>query len=82
MRPSTLVFLVVGRLKIRLEKLTSKSEDGRYARFLPDWERSTPSKESLPVHECNIGFVRFFSLYCLYTGCFQVSSKRFAHVGT
>ena len=22
-----------------------------------------------------------FSLYCLYTGCFQASSKRFAHMG-
>ena len=22
-----------------------------------DWERNTPSKESLPVHECNIGFL-------------------------
>ena len=27
------------------------------------------------MRECTIG------LYCLYTGCFQASSKRFAHVG-
>ena len=60
------------------EELTRKAGfevRGRLLRPVFDWERNTPSRQSLPVHECNI------SLYCLYTGCFQASSKRFAHVG-
>ena len=63
------------------EKLTRKAGlevCGRLLRLVIDWERNTPSRQSLPVRESNIGL---FSLNCLYTSCFQASSRKFAHVG-
>ena len=67
MRPSTLFF------GCRMHEKSTRKDGfkvwGWSLHPVFDWERNTPSKESLPVCECNIG------LYCLYTGCFQASSK-------
>jgi len=48
-------FLAIECLKSWLGKPASKSVDG-CCTLVFDWEK-TPLKESLPVHECNTGFV-------------------------
>ena len=52
MRPIVRCFLLVERLKSQLGKRASKSVDGRLRQVF-DWERNTPSRQSLPVRECD-----------------------------
>ena len=74
MRPSTLFFGC--RTHEKLAKKAGLKVCGRSLHSVFNWERNTPPRQSLPLCDCNIGFV-----YCLYTGCFQALSKSFAHVG-
>ena len=75
MRPSALFFGC--RTHEKLAKKAGLKVCVRSLHPVFNWKRNTPSRQSLPLCDCNIGFV-----YCLYTGCFQALSKSFAHVGT
>ena len=58
MRPYTLFFGC--RTPEKLAKKAGSEVCGRSLRPVFDWERSTPSRQSLPVRECNKGFFLAF----------------------
>ena len=70
MKPSTLFFSC--RTPEKSTRKAGFEVCGWSLRPVFDRERN---KESLSV------IWALFSLYCLHTGCFQASNKRFAHVG-